>query len=95
MYAGSQPQNSKNSTSVWQYDVACLQVSQHQPGPAKGGASMATYPQQQQRSGLRSWSRWRWLVIAVVLIAIIVAIVVLLTYTGGSSGGGGGGGGGY
>jgi hypothetical protein len=29
MYAGSQPQNSKNSTSVSQYDVACFQVSQH------------------------------------------------------------------
>jgi hypothetical protein len=29
MYAGSQPQNSKNPTSVSQYDVACYQVSQH------------------------------------------------------------------
>jgi hypothetical protein len=29
MYAGSQPQNSKNPTSVSQYDVACFQVSQH------------------------------------------------------------------
>jgi hypothetical protein len=29
MYAGSQPQNSKNSKSVSQYDVACFQVSQH------------------------------------------------------------------
>ncbi|MFL5963085.1 MAG: adenylate cyclase [Gaiellaceae bacterium] len=28
MYAGSQPQNSKNPTSVSQYDVACFQVSQ-------------------------------------------------------------------
>ncbi len=26
-YAGTQPQNSKNSTSVSQYDVACFQVS--------------------------------------------------------------------
>jgi len=26
-YAGSQPQNSKNPTSVAQYDVACFQVS--------------------------------------------------------------------
>lgn len=29
MYAGSQPQNSKNPTSVSQYDVACFQVAQH------------------------------------------------------------------
>ena len=28
MYAGSQPQNSTNPTSVSQYDVACFQVSQ-------------------------------------------------------------------
>lgn len=28
MYAGSQPQNSKNAKSVSQYDVACYQVSQ-------------------------------------------------------------------
>ena len=29
VYAGSQPQNSKNTHSVSQYDVACFQVSQH------------------------------------------------------------------
>ena len=29
VYAGSQPQNSKNPKSVSQYDVACFQVSQH------------------------------------------------------------------
>ena len=28
-YAGTQPQNSKNPTSVSQYDVACYQVSNH------------------------------------------------------------------
>ena len=28
-YAGEQLQNSKNPTSVSQYDVACFQVSQH------------------------------------------------------------------
>ena len=28
VYAGEQPQNSKNPTSVSQYDVACFQVSQ-------------------------------------------------------------------
>ena len=29
VYAGTQPQNSKNLASVSQYDVACYQVSQH------------------------------------------------------------------
>jgi len=29
VYAGSQPQNSKNPKSVAQYDVACFQQSQH------------------------------------------------------------------
>jgi hypothetical protein len=29
VYAGEQPQNSKNPASVSQYDVACYQVSQH------------------------------------------------------------------
>jgi hypothetical protein len=29
VYAGQQPQNSKNPKSVSQYDVACLQLSQH------------------------------------------------------------------
>ena len=29
VYAGEQPQNSKNPTSVSQYDVACYQVSHH------------------------------------------------------------------
>jgi hypothetical protein len=28
VYAGTQPQNSKNPSSVSQYDVACFQVSQ-------------------------------------------------------------------
>ena len=29
VYAGEQPQNSKNPHSVSQYDVACMRVSQH------------------------------------------------------------------
>ncbi len=29
VYAGAQPQNSSNPTSVAQYDVACFQTSQH------------------------------------------------------------------
>jgi hypothetical protein len=31
VYAGTQPQNSKNPQSVSQYDVACFQVSTHRP----------------------------------------------------------------
>ncbi len=31
VYAGQQPQNSKNPNSVSQYDVACYQVSQSHP----------------------------------------------------------------
>ena len=31
VYAGQQPQNSKNPKSVAQYDVACFQVSQPHP----------------------------------------------------------------
>ena len=31
VYAGQQPQNSKNPNSVSQYDVACYQVSQNHP----------------------------------------------------------------
>src|SRR5438270_13257446 len=31
VYAGQQPQNSKNPNSVSQYDVACYQVSQPHP----------------------------------------------------------------
>ena len=31
VYAGQQPQNSKNPNSVSQYDVACFQVSQPHP----------------------------------------------------------------
>jgi hypothetical protein len=29
VYAGSQPQNSNNPTSVSQYDVACFQAASH------------------------------------------------------------------
>jgi hypothetical protein len=51
---------------------------------------MATYNPEQRRSGLRSWSRGRWALIAIVLIAVVVVAIVLLSYSGGSSGGGGG-----
>jgi hypothetical protein len=50
---------------------------------------MSTYREEQRRTGMRSWSGTRWLVISIVLIAIIVGVVLLLTYTGGGSGGGG------
>ena len=53
---------------------------------------MATYHPEGRRSGIRGWSRTRWLTIGIVLL-VVVAIILLLTYTGG--GGSGGGGGGY
>jgi hypothetical protein len=56
-----------------------------------GGGLVATFDEQPERTGLRSWSRTRWLMLAVLLAAIVVAVVLILTYTGGSSGGGGGG----
>jgi hypothetical protein len=37
VYAGEQPQNSKNPVSVSQYDVACLNVSERRAGGAVGG----------------------------------------------------------
>ena len=52
---------------------------------------LATYHPEERRTGLRSWSRGRWILIAIVLIAIAVIAIVALSYTGGSSGGGGGG----
>jgi hypothetical protein len=55
---------------------------------------MATYDEQRAgRTGLRAWSRTRWLVIAGVAIAIAAIVVLIVVYSGG--GGGGGGGGGY
>jgi hypothetical protein len=54
---------------------------------------MSTYHDSSHEStGLRSWSRTRWLVIGAVLLAIAVAIVLILLYTGGGSGASGGGG---
>jgi hypothetical protein len=51
---------------------------------------MATYNTEQRRTGIRSWSRGRWALIAIIAIAIVVVAIVLMT-TGGGSGGGGGG----
>ena len=51
---------------------------------------MATYDTEQRRTGIRSWSRGRWALIALVVVAIIVVAIVLMSYTGGGSGGGGG-----
>jgi uncharacterized membrane protein len=42
-----------------------------------------------ETTGIRSWSRVRWLVIGLVLLAVVVAIVLILTHTGGTGGGGG------
>ena len=53
---------------------------------------MATYHEEHRSTGLRSWSRTRWLVVGGVLIAIAVAVVliVMLSYGGGGGGGHGG-----
>ena len=45
-----------------------------------------------ETTGLRSWSRTRWIVICAVLLAIAVAVVLILLYSGGGSGASGGGG---
>ncbi|HEX9381360.1 MAG TPA: hypothetical protein VF891_07655 [Gaiellaceae bacterium] len=52
---------------------------------------MATFREEQTRTGLRSWSRTRWLVLTGVLVAIVVAVVLILVYSGGGGSGGGGG----
>jgi hypothetical protein len=51
---------------------------------------MATYNTEQRRTGIRSWSRGRWALIAIIAIAIVVVAIVLMTSGGGGSGGGGG-----
>ena len=52
---------------------------------------MATYREEQARTGFRAWGRTRWLVSAVILAAIAVAVVLIVLYTGGGGSGGGGG----
>ena len=54
---------------------------------------MTTYHEEHARTGMRSWSRTRWLVTLGVIAAISIAVVLIVLYTGG--GGGHGGGGGY
>ncbi len=51
---------------------------------------MATFREEQTRTGPRSWSRTRWLVLTGVLVAIAVAVVLILVYSGGGGAGGGG-----
>ena len=59
--------------------------------------TMATFHEQRTTSQRPSfWTRYRWLIVAVVAIAIAVAVVLVIAYSGGGGGGGaGGGGGGY
>lgn len=64
------------------------------PRTDEGGDAMSTYRDSpSQTTGLRSWSRTRWLVLAAIALAIVVAIVMIVLYTGGSGGSSGGGGG--
>jgi len=60
---------------------------------AEGVVLVTTYHDEQARSGVRSGSRTRWLVIAGLVAAIAVVVALVLLYAGG--GGGSGGGGGY
>ena len=53
---------------------------------------MATFDEQRAgRTGLRAWSRTRWLVIAGIVVAIAAIVVLLVVYSGGGGGGGGAG----
>jgi hypothetical protein len=54
---------------------------------------VATFRDEHARTGIRSWSGRRWLLVTGILIAVAVAIVLIAVYAGG--GGSGGGGGGY
>ena len=54
---------------------------------------MTTYHEEHAETGMRSWSRARWLVAFGIVAAIAIAVVLIVLYTGG--GGGHGGGGGY
>jgi type II secretory pathway component PulL len=46
--------------------------------------------QRPRRTGIRSWSRRRWLVLGAGLIVAVIAVTLILTYGGGGSGVGGG-----
>jgi hypothetical protein len=51
---------------------------------------MATPSTEQTRTGPRSWSRGRWILVGILVLAVVV-VAIMLTYSGGGSGGGGGG----
>ena len=57
------------------------------------GCLVTTYHEEHTRTGMRAWSKTRWLVTAMIVAAIAIAVVLIVLYTGG--GGGHGGGGGY
>jgi len=42
------------------------------------------------RTGLRSWSRARWIVLGAVALAIVAAVILIVAYSGGGGGSGGG-----
>jgi hypothetical protein len=52
---------------------------------------VATFRDEQARTGIRAWSGTRWLVVTGVLVAIAVAVVLIVLYSGGGSSGGGAG----
>ena len=62
-------------------------------GHDQRGCLVTTYHEEHTRTGMRSWSRTRWLVTAMIVAAIAIAVVLIVLYSGGggSSHGGGGG----
>jgi hypothetical protein len=62
-------------------------------GHTEGGVVVSTFHDSSRgnATGIRAWSRTRWIVVTAVVLAIVVAIVLLVMYTGGGGTSGGGG----
>jgi hypothetical protein len=56
----------------------------------EGGGPVTTYHEEHRNTGLRSWSRTRWIVAGGVLLAVVVAVVLTVMLSGGGGGGHGG-----
>jgi hypothetical protein len=52
---------------------------------------MATVQRHETGTGVRAWSRKRWLVVGALALAVIVAAVLIVVYSGGGGSGVGGG----